>query len=197
MKWFERTVNLALVTALLLSLSFSNVRVKTIADHVHVLAADYGFDFISWTLNAAWIKMGQSAMGSPRYLSTFDQHQTVVEYLQLVRSIENTQNRLNRIYADPAVKDKTRASINLREQLAEYTARQSALAPFAESVLQQQVTQIIKEKGLTLGGQPVPWVLYHITSLPQNLIISSRDKIQQITTYQIKPGMTVEQNANL
>jgi len=158
---------------------------------------DHSFDFISWTLDAVRIKFGQSTIGAPRYFSAFDQHQIVLQYLQLVRSIENTQSRINVIYADPSVKDAEQASASLRQQLSEYNDQQASLAPFAESVLQQQVAQVLYENDLTLGGQPIPWVLYHITPLPQDLIVSSRSKIEQQTSYQLAPDLTVGQAADL
>ncbi len=197
MDLFERAFNTAAMIALLLCLSFSDVRVESLNDRVHILATDYSFDFTSWTLDAVRIKLGQSAIAAPRYFSAYDQHQMVVQYIQLVRSIENTQNRINVIYADPSIKDPAKASANLRQQLAEYTAQQATLGPYAESVLQQQVTQALDEMGLTVGGQPIPWVLYHVTPLPQNLIIASRSKIEQKTSYQLRPGVTVEQAATL
>ncbi|MGC1375595.1 MAG: hypothetical protein WA821_05195 [Anaerolineales bacterium] len=197
MDWLDFVINFSIVIVLLLSLSFSDARLDTINDRVNILAVDYSFDFNSWTLDAIRIKIGQSAIGAPRYFSAFDQHQIVVQYLQLVASIENTQNRIDVIYSDPSVKDPAQASADLRQQLAEYTDRQNFLAPFAESVLQQQVAQILDEKRLTLGGQPIPWVLYHVTPLPQDLIISSRSKIEQETSYQLEPDLTVAQAANL
>lgn len=197
MRWLDKTINYSFVIALLLSLSISGVRLEKIGDRVDILARDHGFDFTSWTLDAVWLKLAQNALGSPRYFSDFDQHQMVVQYIQLVRSIENTNHRIDLIYADPSIKDPQAASTDLRQQLADFTARQNALAPFAESVLQQQVAQVLTEQGLTNGGQPIPWVLYHTTPLPQDLIVSSRDKIQQETSYQLQPDLTVEQAANL
>jgi len=197
MDWLEFVINFAIITALLLSLSFSAPRVETITDRLHILAADYGFDFSSWTLDAIRIKIGQSAIGSPRYFSAYDQHQVVVQYLQLVAVIENTQHRIDVVYADPSIKDPAQASADLRQQLADYNNQQAYLAPFAESVLQQQVAQILDELHLTVGGQPIPWVLYHVTPLPQDLIISPRDKIEQETSYQLAPDLTVSQAVNL
>jgi hypothetical protein len=197
MDWLERIINTAIMLVLLLTLSFSEVRLETLNDRVNILAVDDGFDFSSWTLDAVRIKLGQSTIGAARYFSAYDQHQAVVDYLQLVHSIENTQSRIDVIYADPSVKDPEQTSADLRQQLSEYTDRQALLAPFAESVLQEQVARILYEKNLTTGGQPIPWVLYHVTPLPKDLIISSRSKIEQQTSYQLAPDLTVEQAINL
>lgn len=197
MNWFEQAFNYAIIIAIFLSLSVSSPRIETLTDRLHILAVDSGFDFISWTLDAIHIKLDQSAISTPGYFPAFDQHQIVVQYIQLVRVIEYTQNKINLIYADPAIKDPEKASTDLRQQLAEYNARYASLAPFAEAVLQQQVTQILNENDLTSGGQPIPWVAYHVTPLPLDLIISSRNKIEQQTTYQLKADLTVEQQTSL
>jgi hypothetical protein len=197
MSWLEQTFNTALILALLLSLSFSTPRVDTLNDRVHILAADSSFDFLTWTFDAVRIKLGQGALGTPGYYSAFDQHQIVVQYLRLVRVIEFTQNKINLIYSDPAIKDPERASADLRQQLSEYKRQYDYLAPNAEAVLEQQVTQILSENDLTIGGQPIPWVSYHVTPLPLNLILSSRSKIEQLTSYQLRADLTVEQQIAL
>ena len=197
MRWFERSFDYGLIIAVLLCLSTSEIRLTTPADHLQILAGDYGFDFSSWTMDALWIKLGQGAIGAPRYVPAGGQHQMVVDYLRLVDQIQHTQDRINLIYTDPSVKDAETASAAERQTLADLTRQQDALAPFAESVLQSQVTQVLTEEGLTVGGQPIPWVLYHVTPLPQDLIVSPRDKIEQEASYQLEPDLTVEQAENL
>ncbi len=197
MRWLERVFDYTLLTILLLCLSSSDIRLEKPIDRIQILAGDYGFDFGSWTLDAVWIKLAQSSLGAPRYLPRLDQHLIVLQYLKLVDDIEHTQNDINLIYADPSVQDREGASADLRQKLADLSRKQDALAPFAESVLQQQVTDVLNDLGLTEGGQPIPWVLYHITPLPQDLIVSSRNKIEQITSYQLEPDLTVKQAASL
>ena len=197
MSWLERIFYTTLLIMLFLSLSFSNARVDTLAERVHILAIDSGFDFISWTLDAIHVKLSQSAIGAPHYFSAFDQHQAVVQYLELVHVIEFTQNQINILYADPNIKDPAQASIEVRQQLAEFTTQYNSLAPYAEAVLEQQVTQILSENNLTVGGQPIPWVSYHISPLPLDLIISSRSKIEQQTSYQLRADLTIEEQTNL
>ena len=197
MRWLERVFDYALMIAILLCLSTSDMRLERPIDRVQILAEDYGFDFSSWTMDAIWVKFGQGALGAPRYFSAVDQHQIVIEYLRLVDSIQHTQDSINLIYTDPSVKNPATTSASLRQTLADLTHQQDSIAPFAESVLQAQVTSVLNDEGLTLGGQPIPWVLYHITPLPQDLIVSPRNKIEQETSYQLEPDLTVEQAENL
>ncbi len=197
MRLLERISDYAFMFAVLLCLSGSEVRLEKPLDRVQVLAADHGFDFISWTADATWIKLGQASLGMPRYLPAPDQHSIVLQTLELIDEIERLQGKINLIYSDPAIKDPENFSTALRWRLAELSGQQDALAPFAESVLQEQVGIVLNDLGLTPGGQPIPWVLYHVTPLPQNLIVSPRDRIQQMTSYQLAPDLSVEQAADL
>jgi hypothetical protein len=191
MQKFERILVSVLLVILLLTLSFSNARLVDLQDHVHILAVDQAFDFASWTFNATWVKLTLSVIAAPRYFRPQDQHALVREYLQVVSDAEKTANEISRIYSDPSIQDPAAASISQRAQLEKLTGRMNTLTPFAEATLEMQVTEVLKDLGLTSGGQPIPWVLYHTTPLPQNLVISSRAKIEQLTSYVLKPDLTV------
>jgi len=190
-----RLFNYIFLVFLFASLTFSNARLVDIQDRVHILAADHGFDFFSWMSNAAWVKLTQAAVNSPHYFEPAQQHHLVSEYLQTVRKIEDLNRKINLIYTDPGIHDPQTESATLREQLQSLTDRQNAIAPFAEAILEMQVTMVLKDLGLTTGGQPIPWVLYHTTPLPQNLVVSRREKIGQETNYVLTPISTDQANA--
>ena len=193
MRILERISNALIIIILLLNLSFSNARITDLRDRVQILAEDHAFDFFTWTVNAVWVKLTQSAISAPRFFQPQEQHQLVREYLQLVDDVQKTQNDINLLYSNPSIKDPAAASAPLRQKLGALTQRLNSLAPFAEAVLEMQVTNVLKDVGLTTGGQPIPWVLYHTTPLPQNLVISSRAKIEQETSYVLQPDLTLDQ----
>ncbi len=192
-----RIFNSILCLLLLLLANASTPWPLTLREKVHKLSQDNAFDYTSWTLNALWVKLGQSALGAPRYLDSNNQIATVREYLRLVEELEQIEQEIDRIYADPTIEDARAASASQRAHLNELTRRYQAIAPYAEATLEMQVTEILRELGLTLGGQPMPWVLYHITPLPQNLVVSSRAAIQQETSYLLDPNLTTEQAEQL
>jgi hypothetical protein len=197
MRLIERILNSGLCILLLLLLSASAPQPLTLRQQVDMLAQDNVFDYTSWTLNALWVKLGQSALGTPRYLNSTSQIATVREYLRLVEELQLVEQEIDRIYADPAIEDARAASATQRAHLNELTRRYQAIAPYAEATLEMQVTEILRELNLTVGGQPMPWVLYHITPLPQNLVVSSRATIQQETSYLLDPNLTTEQAEQL
>jgi hypothetical protein len=153
----------------------------------------FEFDYVSWILNALEVKIGQLALGTSAYLTPQERSDTVREYLQLVTQIQQVGARVNNVYADPSVKDPLAATQDLREQLATLRDRRDQIAPLAEAILQSQVSEVAASMGLTLGGQPIPPVLYHSTPLPEALIISPRTVIRQEADISLVPDMTVEQ----
>ncbi len=155
------------------------------------------FDFVSWTLDALEAKLGQASLDSPYYLNENSRHQIVVDYLHLIDSILSTQNRLNVLFSDPTVVNPSAASLSLQAELDKLNAHLNLLAPVAEAVLQEQISATLAEQGLTTGGQPMPPVLFHITPLPDDLVISPRGKIEQDASISLIPTISVDQQVTL
>ncbi len=198
MDWLTKLVDYVMLTLFMLFfVSSGDVRLTNTAERVHVLASSQAFDLANWMLNAAWLKLTQSAIASPRYFTPSAQHETVLKYLQLVEEMQNLEREIRLIYADPNQADPFAASANLRTDLERLSSRKKSLAPLAESVLEMQVTIVLNELGLTAGGQPIPWVLYHVTPLPKNLVVSPREVIRQETSYLLRPDLTLEQVIHL
>jgi hypothetical protein len=163
------------------------------------------FDYFNWTLDALGVKFAQSAIGTPYYFDNGSsesyhndaRHRIVVDALELTGQIIQDENQLSLIYADPQIKDPESASAELRVELSQLKARQAELAPVSEAVLQEQVSAVVSELGLTTGGQPIPPILFHITPLPYDLIVSRRDKIQSEASISLLPDLSVDRQAAL
>jgi len=104
---------------------------------------------------------------------------------------------LNRIYSDPTIPDKPGAASHVKGQLELLRASQRRLAPLAEGVLQGQIAQVAADDGLTALGQPVPAVLFHMTSVPDALIVSPRSHIEEIDNVSIEPGLPADEQTAL
>jgi hypothetical protein len=155
------------------------------------------FDFFDWTMNAIGIELGQSALDMPYYFDEASRHKIVVEYLHLMEQILQNEYQLNLTYTDPKITDPATASAQLRADLDTLYAQQRQLAPLAESVLQAQVSATLADLGLTTGGQPIPPVAFYISPLPDNLIISPRDKIQEDASISLVADLTVDRQSAL
>jgi len=155
------------------------------------------FDYFDWTLDAFNVKLTQAALEVPFIFDSEARHRIVTDALTNSTKISEEERRLELIYTDPNVKDPEAASVGLRFQLSQLKARQARLLPMAEAVLQEQVSAVISELGLATGGQPIPPILFHITPLPYDLIISRRDKIEAQTSISLLPDISVDQQVAL
>jgi hypothetical protein len=151
------------------------------------------FNYLSWMGDAALLKLRSASVGAPYLFDRAVQKQIVTEYLRLTQQVLDGEYQLEKIYADATIMDKELASASLHAELAEMYARKTELAPLAEAVLQEQVSQVLADVGLTAAGQPVPGVLYHSTPLPMALIISPRDYIEQNANISIETELTIDE----
>jgi hypothetical protein len=198
---FQRIVRGLELTLTLLILGFvvgySNPSLTNPIEKVRAFTRQIEFNYISWMSKAAVIKIRAASVGIPYTLNRETQKEIVNENLRVTQLILEKEYQLARMYADPAVTDKELASESLRAELDEHYTRQSQLAPLAEAILQEQVTQILKELGFTVAGQPIPNVWYHSTPLPMALIVSPRDRIEQTANISVDTYLTVDQQAQL
>ena len=107
------------------------------------------------------------------------------------------EEALNRIYADPEITDKERASALVRSTLGHLNSAERLLAPVAEGVFQQQVAMVLADQGLASLGQTLPPVLYRGTSVPDALVVSPRNAIRQSANISIETGLTLEEQVAL
>lgn len=155
------------------------------------------FDFTSWTLDALGLKIAQVGLGAIDYVPEATHHRLVLDYLELVRQIEQKEAELNDYYANPEIPDPDAASAPLRRELAQLYEQRAANAPVVESIIQFQVSSVLADLNLTLTGQPIPPVLYHVTELPLALIVSPREVIRRDADISLRPDLTLDQQVAL
>jgi hypothetical protein len=164
-----------------------------VVEKVRAYTREIEFDYVNWTLDALGVKLDQISLGAVDYLPEASQHQVVLDYLDLVGQIQQGEAQLEAYYADPNILDPERASQLLRAELDKLYTRREQLAPLAESILQNQLSTTLSDLDLTLGGQPIPPALYHVTPLPMALIVSPRDIIRQDADISLVPDLTIDQ----
>jgi hypothetical protein len=192
---YLRLALVALLGCLLLTSSRLVPGDKT--EQVRAFTRDIEFDYVGWTLKALRVKFFEFSLGESNYISAQARHDLVVEYLDLVRNIQQTEGQIGLFYSDPDISNPDMASLPLRRQLDKLKVRTDQIAPLAESILQSQISYAVATLGLSLGGQPVPPVLYHSTPLPMALIVSPRDVIRQDENISLLPDLSVDQQVDL
>lgn len=189
-------IGVALLLGMLL-LGYSVLPPGDAVERVRAFTRPIEFDYISWTGSALGAKLGQSVLNLPYYLSDQQQQQIVLDYLDLVKRIQQAEDRLKTIYADPNIPNPQIASSLTRRQLAEISAQRNQIAPLAEAILQYQISRVLADLGLSYGGQPLPPVLYRTTPVPLALIVSPRDTIRQDATISLKADLSIDQMVSL
>ena len=188
---------LMVIVVCLLLLTTGEPRPSDTIDRVRAYTRDIEFDYIAWMLNAAGVKIQQGATGVPGYLDNESGKVAVTTYLRVTQQIMQGEAALNRVFADASIKDKEAASVAIRAQLAGLYKQQTDLAPIAEAVLQKQVAAVAADFGLTTLGQPIPTILFHSSPVPNALIVSPRDHVEQIANISVLPDLTIDQQAAL
>jgi len=201
MEWIGRfwkvTRRFLVLLLLVLVLGGSTRPPEDIGSRARAFTRQVEFDYVSWIINALSVKWNQAALRTDTYLSGAQRRQITLDYLNLVSEVRQKEAELNLIFADPEVSDPLAASAGLRLELEELHRQQNILQPVAEEVLQSQVAEVAAEMELTLGGQPVPPVLYHATPLPYALIVSPRDVIRQEADISLVPELGIERHVEL
>lgn len=190
-----RTAGWLAVLALLVQGSVLPPADKT--ERVRAFTRQIEFDFVGWTLDALRLKTFEAALNTGGYLGADVRKRNVEGYLELVAAIQDTRRQINLIFSDPQVQNQRAASAELSQKLAQLEARRELEEPLAEAILQNQIGIVAGDLGLTLGGQPVPPVLYHATPLPLALIISPREVIRQDENIPLLPDLAMDEMASL
>jgi hypothetical protein len=180
-----------------LVLTASNLTPGDRIQRVRVFTRNIEFNYVGWAMDALGLKIDQYSLGAGDYLQAGARKPLVLEYLNIVAAIQRGEAQLNDIYGDPDIADPEAASQEIRQQLADLKARREQIAPVAEAVLQSQISAVVGSMGLTLGGQPLPPVLYHSTPLPLALIVSPRDVIRQDADISLIPDLSLDQIVDL
>jgi hypothetical protein len=166
-------------------------------ERIRVLTRMIEFDYVTWTIDAALIKIGQSAMTPYHYLAEDVQLRLIEDCINTVSEQKNIQSEIRYIYSDPNEPSPVQASAALRTKLIALEEKNLGIAPICESILQQQLSSVLTELDLSLGGQPVPPPLYHSTPLPMALIVSPRHIIRLDADISLLPELSLDEIVRL
>ncbi|MEJ5201529.1 MAG: hypothetical protein WHV66_04780 [Anaerolineales bacterium] len=181
----------------MLLLSYSNQPLADPGEQVRVFTRPVEFDFFSWMTEAVLAKSLQTSLDLPRFLTEEKQIAVVQTCLSLVYQSAQLNAQIEAIYADPNISTPEQNSKPYREWLEKAQEYQSVLAPLCETILQQQTSFVLSKLNLTLIGQPIPPVLYHVTPLPYALIVSPREVIRQDANISLEHGLSLEEMVTL
>lgn len=147
------------------------------------------FNFVSWEISALVERFSSATMGVEHFIDDEKQSEIVLTYLNQIGIVEGLEQELLNLNSDPNKSKDSLEILSLQEELERESKRMHDYARVAESILQNQTERSLVEMGFGVGGQIFPPVLFKITDLPLNLIISPRDQIYTMKSYNLNPGM--------
>lgn len=182
--------NALLFATLLVLLAGSNAAPGSLTNQIEALIRPITFDFGTWTLGAVGEKLAGWGFSFQRFLTSEQQSDLVRDYLAQVGEVQSLNSQILLIYADPTITDPDAASEDLKAALAEAEASLQSLAPLAESILESQLMAVVRDAGLETLGEPFPPSLFQASEIPNALVVSPRDQIEQLLNISLQPGMS-------
>ena len=159
-------------------------------DQIRRFSRAYEFDYLEWELDAFFQKAVQAATKAEKLLNSDQQMRVVNSYLLTVREQNQLETDLRNASASPNASDKLKVP-ELTQALDRKTGEFEVLSRLAESVIQNQTELSLASLGFGLGGQVLPPVLYQVSEMPMNLIVSPRTEISTIFEINLEPGLSV------
>jgi len=157
-----------------------------------IVGQNHQFDFLAWTARALLTKARALLADTHTYLTDDAEKELVLTYLAQIGRARALEFEIEGIYADPTQSDPVAAAA---DKQAEVDALRRELAwrqPLAEEIVQRQVAAALTDEGLGLGGFTWPPVLMTMSPVPTMLIVSPRDRIEQIDQAALVPGLSTE-----
>lgn len=155
------------------------------------------FNYVSWVVSALADKSSNATLGLEHFIDDDKQAEIVLEYLNQIGEVENLEFRLEELNSDPNLRKRTGEIAAVDARLQEESERMHQYGRIAESILQNQTERSLVTMGFGVGGQLVPPLLFKVTDLPLNLIVSPRESISTLRSISLKAGMDVLQKEAL
>lgn len=147
------------------------------------------FNFVTWVASALIDKFSNATLGLEHFAEDERQADIVLQYLDQIGEVEALETRLEELNFDPLLEEQNEEQSLVYAQLQEETERMHRYGQIAESILQNQTERTLVEMGFGVAGQILPPLLFKVTDLPLNLIVSPRKSIGTLRSISLESGM--------
>lgn len=146
------------------------------------------FDFVEWEISALFNKAVSASLRIERFLDEDHQAEVVLSWLAGTERVISLEQDLLSAQNDSSPKRDLLVQ-SAKSDLDQANAKQNRLGKLAEAVLQNQAEMTLAKAGFGVGGQILPPVLYQVSDLPLNLIISPRTEIRNKLSISLEAGL--------
>jgi len=175
----------------------SNVDPSLQLEKIRSHSRPHEFDYVSWTISALIRKLTQSSLDVFRYIPREEGQKIVLDYLELIYQINNSQGDLVSVLSDPQLENKDSAAAEIRMNLGVMLAEREDISPFVEQIVQGQMNTALVALRISLGGQLIPPVLYRTEPDSYALIVSPREEIQQAANLMLIRNLALDEIVHL
>jgi hypothetical protein len=147
------------------------------------------FAFLRWEIDALAGKLAHFLISPQRYMDDESRSTFFLDYLQLVGDIQAAEAEVRRIFTDPEVADPDAAAAGALARLADLRAAQARRQLLAEAIVAEQVGSVLLDEGFGGLGQEFPPVSSRFTPLPLLIVVSPRDRIENIYSQTLDHGL--------
>ncbi len=158
-----------------------------------IVGREQRFDFVAWTAEALGKKAQAAVAGSHRFLPEEAKQAYVLTYLEQIDAAQRLEAAIEAAFIDPTINDPDAATAELAAERDALRAELAWRQPLAEAIVQQQVAVLLAEEDLALGDMAWPPVMMTTSPVPYMLIVSPRDRIAQINSAALVPGITTQE----
>ncbi|MFC2064717.1 hypothetical protein ACFLXB_06445 [Chloroflexota bacterium] len=164
---------------------------------VQDLTRRHEFNFVNWTSRAIFDKVILKSLNIADYLSIDSQEKVIVNYLNNLRNLNEINYKIQLIYSNPFELDSENRinELDITHELLK--KKDNAFKPLVEEILESQIITVLLENQLAINGLPIPPLLFEISELPNNLIVSPKDRIEQIESVSLISQFDIKDMENL
>lgn len=192
--FFRRGLLILILTSLI---GGSAISIQNQQAQARVFTRPVEFNFLDWTIAAAFSKVGQWSLGATNYLPETSRIETVTQYLSDLDATQRLQHQVEELYGDPNQQDREESLSIIGVELDMMKVRVRQLRPVVETILQEDTGAALRDMGFSAPGAPFPPVLMQFTPLPSALIVSPRDEIRQDVNVSLRVDLTLEEKITL
>lgn len=156
-----------------------------------LIVAGWNFDFVQWELATWRIKLAaffqQPAQDLPAAAAT----QQVRTYLERAHTLREHERAINRILSEND-QQSTAETVRLQGAIDELRQQQALDRSTVEQIIERQVGGELVAAGVGVGGIALPPVQFAFVEPPRKLVISPRDRIEQVYGQMLDATMSLE-----
>lgn len=180
---------LLLVCALILLISTAGITTGQSLDSIRNLTRWDEFNFSSWVISSLFERASAAALKLEKFISDEKQSEIVLSYFDQISIVESLEEELETRSFNPDSSVSDQVNSQIYKEFRVEKEKMTRMARLAESILQNQAERSLVQLGFGVGGQVLPPLLFKVTDLPLNLIISPREEIRTLKSISLKSGM--------